>query len=383
MKIAIISPQYGFGGSNIVAATVGKELEKKDSVIYIAYEKDKSSEIYPIKNYYYVGIKHSKISLACQKTLKGISYILRGSFNPEKYVAQEIHKINNLIKNNKIDVVVLNSYQSVSLFAKSLKRNNPNLKILSWLHESVDYCKNVTRNYRKYFIESLKCSDKIICLSKESVQYYHQYSETQLIYNPISLPEHGISSLKNPVISFTARLNVQVKGLDYLCQVAQQLPDPWKIHVAGQGTEKEIDALNNLIIKYQVEDKIVFVGPKIGRELIKHYQNSSIFISTSRTEALPLVMIEALSFGLPIVSFNHSGAQEILSNGNYGKLVAVGNIDKMSQEINTLINSFEQRLFFQKKSLQRFSDFKTPHIMDIWEKVLQETISQGRPDYIE
>lgn len=383
MRIAIISPQYGFGGSNIVAATVGKELEKKDSVIYIAYEKDKSSEIYPIKNYYYVGIKRSKISLACQKTLKGISRILSGSFNPEKYVTQEIYKINKIIEAKKIDIVILNSYQAVTLFTKSLRRRNPNLKILSWLHESVDYCKIITRNYRKHFIESLKCSDKIICLSKESAEYYSQYCETQLIYNPISLSDHGISILRNPIISFTGRLNIGVKGLDYLCQVAHNLPYPWTIHVAGQGTKEEIDALHNLIIEYQVEDKIIFIGPKTGQALIEHYQHSSIFISTSRTEALPLVMIEALSFGLPIVSFNHSGAQEILSNGNYGKLVAVGNIDKMSQEINTLINSFEQRLFFQKKSLQRFSDFKTPHIMDIWEKALQETISQGRPDYIE
>ncbi|MGH2211235.1 glycosyltransferase, partial [Enterococcus faecalis] len=79
---------------------------------------------------------------------------------------------------------------------------------------------------------------------------------------------------------------------------------------------------------------------------------SSIFLSTSRVEALPLVLIEAMSCGLPIVSFDHSGANEILREGKYGVLGSNLDSKKMVEELEKLMSDKVLREKYQQLSLK-------------------------------
>lgn len=369
MKVAIIGPEFGFGGANLVAEIVGEGLHAKQEVHYIAYEKDNAA--FHARPYYFVGKQRSAIQQVLQKIDKGLRVALRHEFVPSHYLKDEVSATIAYIQAQHIDKVILNSYIAVTLFAEPIKNQCHHIEIIGWLHEAVEYCKHLTRHYRPSFKRGVVACDQIVVLSKESLDYYHNWQPNiQVIYNPVQLPTHGLSALTKPVISFTARLSFKVKGLDYLCEVAANLPEGWKIRVAGQGTPDEIAEFRKVIDQYSVTNKLQFVGELHGDALAKHYQESSIFLSTSRTEALPLVMIEALSFGLPIVSFDHSGAKEILEHGQDGILSEVGDVSGLVDGIQKLIDNPEERQMYQQKSINRYQAFQLTTVLSRWERVL-------------
>ena len=92
---------------------------------------------------------------------------------------------------------------------------------------------------------------------------------------------------------------------------------------------------------------------------------------TSRWEGMPLVLAEAMSFGLPIIAFNQSGSAEVLGKGKYGILVENGNIDEMVFQLKQLMSNIEMRKEYQNISLQRIQDFDLTKITKTWTRLLE------------
>ncbi|MGC2924861.1 glycosyl transferase, partial [Enterococcus faecium] len=76
------------------------------------------------------------------------------------------------------------------------------------------------------------------------------------------------SNLDEKVISFTSRFDIEIKGLDYLVEVAKKIPINWKIRVAANGREDQIEEFLRLIKKSGVENVIEYVGALKGEALI-------------------------------------------------------------------------------------------------------------------
>ena len=111
-----------------------------------------------------------------------------------------------------------------------------------------------------------------------------------------------------------SRIDIQQKGLDSLVKIAANIPDDWEIRLAGSGPDE--NKLRNLISQMNVDNKLKLKGSLTDEQLAIHYQTSSIFMMASRWEGLPLVIGEAISFGLPVISMNNTGTQEFLNGGN-------------------------------------------------------------------
>ena len=369
MKICIVGPSFGYGGANIVAATVGKELDRENEIYYYSYKFKENFSDLPEEKLFFSSKKESKI---LNKIGKGLEVALKKEFTPSKYMKTEIIDLFEILEQKKIDVVILNSFIAVTIFAESVKKKFPNIKIVGWMHEDPDYSFNeLAKNYNTSFSNALKISDSIVCLSKKAYDVYVKLnSNTNIIYNPMVLKGNKTSALTDKVISFTARLNVKVKGLDYLTEIAKEIPENWIVRIAGQGRPDQEREFLQLLKDQEVSDKIEYVGALKGIELEEHYLRSSIFLSTSRTEALPLVIIEALSYGLPVISFDHSGAKELLDNGDKGILVESFNVPLMIKKINSLIANDKLREKYQKKAKIKAESFKMETIINEWEKVL-------------
>ena len=89
-------------------------------------------------------------------------------------------------------------------------------------------------------------------------------------------------------------------------------------------------------------------------------------MSTSRWEGFGLVLLEAMSFGLPIIAFKQSGSKDILNDGEFGVLVKQGDVLELSRKLNYLINDIEVRRNFQKKSLERVNKYTPDKILKMW-----------------
>lgn len=103
-----------------------------------------------------------------------------------------------------------------------------------------------------------------------------------------------------------------------------------KLILIGDGVDKEL-------IEKEVENlgisRYVFM-PGFKDNPYKYIRNSSVFVLSSKNEGFPTVLIEALACGVPVVSTDCiSGPREILDNGKYGKLVPVGDAEKMAKAI--------------------------------------------------
>lgn len=368
MSIGLVSPSYGYGGANIVSANLGKELLAYHEVYFFPYKFTTNFSGIPDERFFYIGSSTNVLQKGSDKIRKGLEVLFTKEFTPSKYYQNEFQNLCFYVEEKKLEVMILSSFESSVLFAEKLKKKYPKLKIISWMHESVSYSfGSLTKNYPRAFRGGLKASDAIVCLTHEDKETYVTINpKTKVVYNPVFLNYQRTTELDQKIISFTTRLDIQVKGLDYLVKVAQALPDDWKVRVAGHGRPEQLEAFKTLLEQEDKKHKIEFVGSLEGEALANHYYQSSLFLSTSRTEGLPLVLIEALFFGLPIVSFNHSGGKEILDNGKYGTLVPIGDTLAMASAITNLIQDKDALLKWQQKALVRSKDFATEKIIHQW-----------------
>ena len=109
-----------------------------------------------------------------------------------------------------------------------------------------------------------------------------------------------------------------------------------RLMLLGQGQNET--TLRALAAELGITDRVIFAG--FHADPSPFYATADLFVLSSDYEGLPTVLIEALSFGLPVVSTDcPSGASEILGNGRWGWLVPVGDADALSRTMDDALNA--------------------------------------------
>ena len=224
-------------------------------------------------------------------------------------------------------------------------------------------------------------ASKIITLTeKDKLNYIKRYKiskdRVSYIYNWIEdvYRNNETYSIEAKKILTVGRLHFQ-KGYDYLSKVAvnvlSKYPDwQWDIYGSGDDSIKE-----KLVeeLKEGVVAQVNFMGNVRGIENI--YPNHGIYVMTSRYEGLPLVLLEAKQYGLPIVSFDcPTGPSEIVLDGENGYLIDNFDTEEMSNKICELIESEELRENFSGKSMNDIEKFSKEKILQQWIQLIEEMI---------
>lgn len=194
-------------------------------------------------------------------------------------------------------------------------------------------------------------------VKNELVQLYNiPVAKITVIYNPIDIDtisnlalkpvDEYLFETKIPIIITVGRLN-KVKGQWHLLRVFAELQKtyPCQLVLCGEGPEKEY--LQILARELNILDHVLFLG--WCDNPYKYMANSTLFVQSSLSEALPNVLVEALCCGCPVVAANcSSGIVEIIgSDEKYGLLS-----EKMSgnqYSINEPLDLSEQHLLIQMK----------------------------------
>jgi glycogen(starch) synthase len=203
---------------------------------------------------------------------------------------------------------------------------------------------------REYF--TYKYSDALITVSQHSLrklqELYHPNVKTYVVYGGISssearkpLKEH---SSKRKLL-FVGRIDPR-KGLHYLIKALPLIPKDVEVTIAGahslSGGRYE-DYLQNMIAKLNVQRRVKFLGSVSEEEKWKLYGISDVFVLPSVHEALGLVILEAMSVGLPVVASNLGGIPEVVKHGDNGLLFEPRNWKDLAEKITLLLNDDEMR----------------------------------------
>lgn len=348
-KILIALENIELGGMKRATTVVGNALAASHEVTYYSF-----SDLPPF------------YGLSAPLVVASPALRLTSEAHPFKRYAQAIENFSLLAQ--RYDVVIL-AGGLLSSFAAVLKPKLPHTKLLGWMHNNITtYRDQYYAMMREEFIAGLRVLDAVVVLTDFDLGGFKKYNErTVKIWNPLTIAPKGPSKLEKHIISFTARIAIQHKGIDFAVQLATELPDDWQLAIAGGGMQEDMETFEQLINEYGAHEKIIYRGPLKDNELRDHYRNSSLFLQTSRWEGLPLVLVEAMSFGLPIIAMRQTGSAEVLNEGEFGVLIENGDIDGAAIAIQRLINSRQQQLDLAEKSLNRVRDFQIEPILKQWE----------------
>lgn len=187
---------------------------------------------------------------------------------------------------------------------------------------------------------SQKCK-KVICPSPETQKRLNKLGikNTKVIFNGVDTKifTPGKNKTKVPTIIFTGRLEKE-KNPVYLVKLAKRLKEKsfnFKMEIIGDG--RLLPEISRLVFKYKLEENII-LGGKINQEILPSiYQSADIFFTPSKSEVMPLSVLEALACGLPIICLEKSNLESLIINGKNG-LVLKDNLDLVSESIVKLLN---------------------------------------------
>jgi len=187
-------------------------------------------------------------------------------------------------------------------------------------------------------------------------------------FKPIERPE-------NPKVKilFIGRL-IPRKGFQ---RVVKSLPEvrklakrPFEVEVVGTGEyQKELD---ELAAELGVSDLIRYVGTVPYDQLHKSYQYADIFVLTSLSEGMPVVILEAMGCGLPVLASDVGGNNEIVTEGTNGYLIDGDDLAKLAGDIARLINDPELRHRMGAASRERAHKYDWATIMQQYDELYKK-----------
>lgn len=202
-----------------------------------------------------------------------------------------------------------------------------------------------------------KHAHEVIFLGKmwcnQSRPFIHKSTHTDFLYNPVSTTEKPISAEK--FFLFAAYFNPN-KGYDIFLNafslIAKKYPD-WKVVLCGTGDD---DLVHDLIDRLDISNQVVLPGWIDGDEKKYYFQSAYAYCMASWKEGLPLSVLEAMSYGVPIITTPVGCLPEFLENKKSAMIFNHGEVKEMADAMEFLINNPIQREVMGHKCLKIISE---------------------------
>ena len=346
------------GGGERVAVSLANELTKKYEVHLIGITTKQSDLFFKINSQ----VRYSNF------------------FDHRVRLSKNILKISKMLRKYFIDNEIEVGFGigiSANVFL-SLAGIGTQTKVVLCDHtNSIADNSEFSRKIQRYV--GTKLADKIITLTQEDRKNFirkYGISENKIAYI-YNWKETVLSNItynnESTKIITVGRFDYQ-KGYDYLVQVAKKVlkeKTDWTWEIYGSGNQDEVDKIKDLIIKNDLQDKLVIKGLEKNQDMI--YGDKGIYVMTSRYEGLPLVLLEAQQYNLPIVSFRcPTGPNEIVEDGVNGYLIDCYDTDKMSERLLELMKDSNLRSSFAKHAKDNMDKFDKNKIIQQWIDLIEE-----------
>jgi glycosyltransferase involved in cell wall biosynthesis len=190
----------------------------------------------------------------------------------------------------------------------------------------------------------------------------------KVIPNPLSFSINEKAFLVNKK-AMAVCMNPYVKGLDRLLLIWSKViiinPD-WELDVYGQWEPNcEYQKLTDTL---KIANSVNFLLPTA--DIHNSFNQSSVFLMTSRSEVFPMVLLEAMTLGVPCIAYDcPSGPRAIIEEGINGFLIEDGNLESFVQKLELLIENQKLRLKIGSTAQESVRKYEIGFIMKKWDEL--------------
>ena len=370
-EITILSLHLGYGGIEQYVSSLAKMLEDNYKINIIATYKVVDKPPFPFSD---------KIN---------ITYLL--DYGPNKLALKEAIKKKNLLAIfvegfKSLKILFLKYYLNI----KAIKHIDSKYIIttrdfhnkLVGIYARKDIIKiatehNYHNNDQKYInkvVSSVKNIDYFVLVSSTLTKFYQPLVKPKCVFIPNiidKLPDNR-TSLKDNILVSIGRMEKE-KGFDDLIDiislVKNEIPNI-KLYLMGDGSLR--NKLENKVKELSLTDNIIFTGFIPKNEMAKYLTKAKLYVMTSHTESFGLVLLEAMSYGIPCIAFDSAdGAKELLKD-NVGILINNRDKEKMAKEIVNLLNNKDKLITLSKVSSEYAANYLPETVKDKWLNILNK-----------
>lgn len=222
------------------------------------------------------------------------------------------------------------------------------------------------RYLNEKMFSAIKKYDRLIILTKEDAQNWGEYDNVEVIPNAKTFEyEYPVATLDSKRVIAVGHYTHR-KGFERLIHawsLINKKAAGWTLHIIGDGEKRQ--SLQHQIDELGLKGSVFLDG--ISSNIENEYIKSSIFALSSYYEGLPMVLLEAESLGIPVVSFAcPSGPRDIITDGEDGFLISDGDIEQLAKRLLELMKDDKKRKEMGYKAFVNSNRFTEDKIMEKW-----------------
>lgn len=292
------------------------------------------------------------------------------SFFLPKYKRTLASKINK----GHYDVAVgVHAFQSLHLAAVRSRLNVP--KTVGWMHNSYEALFEKDQPYlpglKMFFAHEMRRLDNIVVLTEsDRMAFASNLSlDSGVIYNPLTLRASGQASSQHRKFLSVGRFTPGHKGFDILLKAFAQFAareSRWTLEIVGEGVEEV--AMRELAATLGVTDRVKFC--RFTPDIQRHYAGASVYVLSSRWEGQPLVLVEAMAHGLPVIASDIPVCRELLSGKGVGMMFSTGDAQDLASCMERMAAATDWEAM-SSRSLDLSTRFSIGETVARWEELMR------------
>lgn len=374
-KVTILALHLGYGGiEKSIVALANLLVDEYEVEIISSYQLfDKPAfDIDPRVEVRYLITKFKPNREAWKTSLKHLRPIsfIKESFNSVMTLALRRSTMIRAIEESHSDIIIstrdlfntwLGNYGKKSCYKIGWEHNH--------YHGDMNYADKVTKSVQKL--------DALVLVSDSLRKFYKKQlkgTKCKCFYVPNILdnvPEH-LSKLNEKRLISVGRLSREKAYEDLLdvFQLIHKKEPSWRLDIIGDGAQKNL--LGDRIFAEGWTDCVKLHGFQDKTYINNLLSKSSIYLMSSITESFGIVLIEAMSHGLPCVAFDSAeGATELIEDGKNGFLISYRNKEEYAKKVIELIQNKKERTQLGKNGRETSLCFTSDKVKRDWMKVLK------------
>ena len=372
---------FSFGGVQRVTAVVAKALAKENNVTIVTLDAPSSEDI----SFY--GLNESDIHYRFfsypdtpkwkEVVCKAYSFLYR-KILPQNRLTSDWYSHSSFPSEKRMALVkelqegdydiIIGVHAPLAVRLATCKPELGNCKLIGWIHNSYEALFGKDSLYigpelRKHYEYQLQKLDNTIVLCQDDARKYH--FPVEVIYNPLTLEPGEPSSGNSKKFLAVGRFSHRHKGFDLLIEafnIFAKENKEWTLDIVGEGVEEPM--YRKMIAEYGLEERI-HIHP-FTSQIQNYYSEAQIYILSSRWEGMPLVLMEAMAHGLPIVSSDMPISKEIM--GEFGIYFENGNIKQLAQRMTEATQIDWKKKSDEALKIAKHFDIET--IIGQWKDIL-------------